>query len=224
MTDILDSESRSHAFERHLKREFSLENLNFIVAVVHYRRLCEKVTHNSHSTIGMLNLEKKTCRKMQEISMQPFGLSCNPMSVDRSNGSYNSIPPTPSCGPLMSELDTSSPFCRSAVSDLGNTAKHRSKRTPLLSWIDSKMELCADKEKIALFIFDEYCNRGAPQEINLGRRERNELVEFFSHSIEDPDKLNTIFDHAFDSILDLLENDSLRRFRRHYRCSKMIKE
>jgi len=85
------------------------------------------------------------------------------------------------------------------------------------------MKLCADKENIALFIFDEYCNPRAPQEI-LGRRERNELVEFFSHSIEDPDKLNTIFDRAFDCVLDLLENDSLRRFRRHYSSGMMIKE
>jgi len=85
------------------------------------------------------------------------------------------------------------------------------------------MKLCADKENIALFIFDEYCNPRAPQEI-LGRRERNELVEFFSHSIEDPDKLNTIFDRAFDCVLDLLKNDSLRRFRRHYSSGKMIKE
>jgi len=153
MTDILDSESLFHAFERHLKREFSLENLNFIVAVVHYRRLCEMGTHNSNSTIGMLNHGKKTCRKLQEISMQPFGLSGNPMSVDRSNGSYNSNPPTPSCGQLLSELDTSSPLRKSAISDIGNTAKHRSKKTPRLSWIDKEMELCVDKENIAVFIW-----------------------------------------------------------------------
>jgi len=151
MTDILDSESRSHAFERHLKREFSLENLNFIVAVVHYRRLCEKGTHNSNSTIGMLHRGKNTCRKLQEISMQPFGLSGKPMSVYRSNGSYNSNPPTPSCG--LSELDTSSPLRKSAISDIGNTAKHRSKKTPRLSWIDKEMELCVDKENIAVFIW-----------------------------------------------------------------------
>jgi len=182
MTDILDSESLFHAFERHLKREFSLENLNFIVAVVHYRRLCEKGTHNSNSSIGILNPGTNTCRKLQEISMQPFGVSGNPMSVD--NGSYNSNPPTPSRGPLLSELDTSSPLRKSAISDIGNTVKHRSKRTPRLSWIDSEMELCDDKETIALFIFEEYCNRGAPQAINLGMPERNELAEFFSHSMK----------------------------------------
>jgi len=184
MTDILEIESLFQAFERHLKREFSLENLNFIVAVVHYRRLCEKGTHNSNSTIGMLNRGKNTCRKLQEISMWPFGLSRNPMSVYRSNGSYNPNPPTSSCSPLLSELDTSSPLRKSAISDIGNTVKHRSKRTPRLSWIDSEMELCDDKETIALFIFEEYCNRGAPQAINLGMPERNELAEFFSHSMK----------------------------------------
>jgi len=181
--DILDSESLFDSFERHLKREFSLENLNFIVAVVHYRRLCEERTHNSHSTSGMLGRGKNTCRKMQDISMQPFG------------DAFNLVPLIPTCG--------------------GNIIKHRNKRTPRLSWIESEVELCADKENTALFIFDEYCDRGAPQEINLNRRERNELVEFFSHSIKDPYKLNTIFDSAFESILDLLENDSLKRFRIH---------
>jgi len=85
------------------------------------------------------------------------------------------------------------------------------------------LELFVDKETTALFIFDEFCACGAPQEINLGRRDRDELVEFFSHSIKDTYKLHTIFDRAFDSVLDLLENDSLMRFKRRSRY-RMIKE
>jgi len=185
------------------------------VAVVHYRRLFEERTHNRHIRIGMLSREKNTCRKMQEISMQPFG------------GAFNLIAPTSTCGPLLngldSELGTSSPFARSTISDLGNIVTHMSKRTPRLSWLESEVELCADKEKKALFIFDEYCDRGAPQGINLSRRERNELVEFFSHSIKDPDKLKTIFDRAFDSVLELLENDTVIRFKRRASFAKMVK-
>jgi len=127
--DILDNESLFQSFKRHLKREFSLENINFIVAVVQYRRLCEERTHNSHGTLGMLNRGKNTCQKMQEISMQPSG------------GSFNSIHLTPTYGPLLnglnSELDTSLPLRRSAISDVGNMAKYRNKRTPRLSWIES---------------------------------------------------------------------------------------
>jgi len=78
-------------------------------------------------------------------------------------------------------------------------------------------------EDTAFFIFDEYCDRGAPQEINLSKRERKELLEFFSSSPVEPTELCTIFDAAFDSIMDLLENDSLRRFRRYYNFDKLLK-
>jgi len=223
--DILNSESRFQAFERHLKREFSLENLNFIVAVVHYRRLCEELTHNSNSSVGMLYCGKNTCRAMKDISMQPFGLPGNLMSVETSYDSFNLTPLTPTCGPLLRGLDpelgNSSPLLRPPEKIID---KRMSRRTPRLSWIESEMELCGDKENIALFIFDEYCDRGAPQEINLSRRVRHELIEFFSHSIKDPDKLKSIFDRAFDSVLDLLENDSLKRFRRNFSFSNIIKD
>jgi len=36
MTNVLESKSLFQAFERHLRKEFSLEHLNFVVAIVHY--------------------------------------------------------------------------------------------------------------------------------------------------------------------------------------------
>jgi len=78
-------------------------------------------------------------------------------------------------------------------------------------------------EDTAFFIFDEYCDWGAPQEINLSRRKRKELLKFFTSSPVEPTGLCTIFDAAFDSIIDLLENDSLRRFKIHSNFNDSLK-
>jgi len=40
--EILEYKPAFHAFETHLRREFAVENLNFIVEVVHFRRIIEK--------------------------------------------------------------------------------------------------------------------------------------------------------------------------------------
>jgi len=42
VTDVLESQSLFQAFEKHLKSEFSLEHINFIVHVVHYGRMWEE--------------------------------------------------------------------------------------------------------------------------------------------------------------------------------------
>jgi len=78
-------------------------------------------------------------------------------------------------------------------------------------------------EDTAFFIFEEYCDRGAPQEINISKRERKEIFEFFSSSLIDPTELCTVFDSAFDAVMDLLANDSLRRFRRTSSFGKFVK-
>jgi len=218
MMDILECESLFWAFERHLKREFSLENLNFIVAVMQYRQFCEKHRYTSQDRESIHIYNKETNPKTKEISMQRLRVSICAMKGEAPNGSYVSILTTPPDIVQVNGLDfksrTSPPNRKSPIfrkeihRKMSNTAPH-------LTWVTSQIDVCAGEQKNALFIFDEYCDRGAPQEINISRRERNELVDFFSHSVLNPDELTTIFDHAFDSILDLLANDSLRRFRRH---------
>jgi len=222
---ILECESLFQAFEKHLKREFSLENLNFIVAVEHYRRLCENRAHTCRNRIGNLSHGKKTVRKTQEISMQPYGVFVVPASADTSNSSFVSTL-TSTVNPLSSTMESELGISshRRTPSDYDSTGRHGRKKTPRLSWIKSHVDFCGDKQSTAIFIFEEYCDCGAPQEINLSRRERNELREYFSHSNIDPGRLNTIFDNAFESVLDLLANDSLRRFRRHSSFSKIYKD
>jgi hypothetical protein len=78
MMDILECEFMFQAFQRHLKREFSLENLNFIVNVVHYRRLCwEHINTNDNKTV-LNSSSKETAQKRQDISSQSIALSINP--------------------------------------------------------------------------------------------------------------------------------------------------
>jgi len=69
MTNILESKRLFRAFEKHLKREFSLEHLNFVVAIVHYKRLCEKRNFKCQNQNEKCTLDD--CLKLEEISMQP---------------------------------------------------------------------------------------------------------------------------------------------------------
>lgn len=223
MVDVLESEGLFHAFERHLKREFSLENLNFIVAVVHYRRLCDERSLNMSNNNTMPTQGRNKSTKMKEISMQPYPISRNSNSADTSIMVSAEAPISLiGEGGVDCKLRTS-PSSYWLPSDRSKKNKNVGKQIPRLEWIKSQIEVSADKQDNAVFIFDEYCARGAPQEINISRGARDELVEFFSRPVIRPDELNTIFNRAFDNILDLLANDSLRRFRRHSSFNKLTK-
>lgn len=224
--DILECEGLFQAFERHLKREFSLENLNFLVAVVQFRQLCEenKYSWEDHDSIRLNGNE--TTSKTQKISMKPLGISTNTLNWRTSIDSYSWLPTTPPDVYILNGIDwesqTSAP---NSKTPWGLTKKNKEigKSAPRLTWVESQLDIFADEQKSALFIFAEYCDRGAPQEINISKTERTALVEFFSRSEINPDELTTVFDRSFDSILDLLENDSLRRFKRRSSFHKLIK-
>jgi len=201
VTDVLECPSLFQAFERHLKREFTLEHLNFIVAVVHFRRLCDERNRGQSRKIKLIRGEDDV-PKSREISMQAWDSAMNVCGSDTSNGSSVATSTLSSAGRRVS------------------SNRRRSRPTPRLHWIKSQIKREADKQTTATFIFDEYCDRGAPQEINLSKEDRDHLIQFFSHSELDDDELSNIFNRAFDSVLDLLENDSLRRFRR---CSSFDK-
>jgi len=221
MTDILDSQSLFRAFQRHLKREFSLEHLNFIVAVVHFRRLCEERSKKGQNRKIMQIRGEDSVPKAREISMQSYAIVANLTGSMTSNGSVLSTSNTRASvllqrGGVDFESPTSAPYRLSQT--------RISKPTPRLSWIQSQIELGADKEDTAIFIFDEYCDWGAPQEINLSKKDRDHLIQFFSYDELDQDELNNIFNPAFDSVLDLLEKDSFRRFRMHSSFSKNTRD
>jgi len=72
-------------------------------------------------------------------------------------------------------------------------------------------EETGDLETIAREIFNTYCARGAPQEINAGDQQR--LTELFSRDYLDEGDLYHVFDKAFKVVVQLLTNDSLMRFR-----------
>lgn len=223
MMDVLENEGLFQAFERHLKREFSLENLNFIVAVVHYRRLCDERSHNMpHNNSKRIHGRNKS-REVKEISMQPYRISRNAHSGDTSIMVSAGTPVSLISGRGVDSELRKSPASYFSPCDRSKMSENVSKQNPRLNWIKSNIEVSADKQDNAVFIFDEYCDRGAPQEINISRGARDELVEFFSRPVIRPDELNTIFNRAFDSIMDLLANDSFRRFRRHSSFHKFTK-
>jgi len=218
MMDILGSKSLFQAFERHLKKEFSLEHLNFIVAIVHYKRLCTE--RNLKPLKQKVTLDE--CLMSREISMQPV---CFTDSRSSENELIVSTGITQTAGIALvgveSELSMITKF-PSKVIRQKKGSRLINKLAPMLWWVKSDIEVWSDMEDTAFFIFDEYCDRGAPQEINISKSERKEILEFFSSPRIDPAKLCTIFDPAFDSVVELLENDSLRRFGRDSCFNKLV--
>jgi len=222
MTDVLESKSLFEAFEKHLKSEFSLEHLNFVVAIIHYKRLCEERNHKRQDQKGTFN----ECQKLREMSMQPACFTDCKTSENTIHGSNMSTEITQTAdivsGGVNSEL-CMLPKYPSKLTRQQKGSKCISELAPVLYWIKSDIRVWSDVEDTAFFIFDEYCDRGAPQEINISKSERKPLVEFFSSSLIDYAELCTIFDPAFDSVMVLLENDSLRRFRRNSNFNKFVK-
>jgi len=71
-----------------------------------------------------------------------------------------------------------------------------------------------DVSEIALFIFDEFCNHNAFQEVNLSKKIKRGLTEAFAGgALTDGVTLSTVFDDAFELVLGMLKNDSMRRFK-----------
>jgi len=140
INDILSNASICNQFEDHLRKEFSLENLNFL----------------------------KTCERFQEFLR--FSDNCS-----LSEGA---------------EEDFRSEF---------------------------KISLCCSndfrnrKSVMARYIYEQFCARGSPQEINLSREIRNQLRQQFEGS--NLVCSEEVFDRAINCIKDLLTNDSLRRFK-----------
>jgi len=215
VTDVLECQSLFQAFERHLKREFSLEHINFIVDVVHYRRMWEERNRKQNEKLRKIRGEDSFPRT-EQISMQVWNSASNVCSSDNSN--ISSLSTTTNGTLARAGVDFESPSSTPYRSS--PPIRRMSRPAPRLNWLNSQTEVGADKQGRAVFIFTEYCDRGAPEEINLSKKDRDELVEFFSSPVLEEHMLSTIFDRAFDSVLDLLENDSLRRFRMNSCFSK----
>jgi len=73
------------------------------------------------------------------------------------------------------------------------------------------MEIPSLKSSMERYIFEQFCVRGAPQEINLSREISRKLRDQFD--LNDSLFGEEIFDDAIECIKELLTNDSLRRFR-----------
>jgi hypothetical protein len=161
MMDILKCECLFQAFQRHLKREFSLENLNFIVNVVQYRRLSEEHINPNDNNTDLYSSSKKTAQKRQEISPQPITVTIIPTLRKTCISSTSAS----RCGcplPLgtYSEIGNSSSNCKSPRI-LYNKQELGKKNTRQITWIKSEINFIADKYEAGLFIFEEYC-AGAP--------------------------------------------------------------
>jgi len=221
MTNVLKSKSLFEAFERHLKREFSLEHLNFVVAIVHYKKLCEERNHEPQNK----KCPHDECIKSREISMKSVSFIDCKTSKNTIDDANMSTEITQTTGIVSGGVDSELHILPKDPPKLARQQKGSkwiSELAPMLYWIKSDINVWSDMKDTAFFIFKEYCDRGAPQEINISKEVRKKLLEFFSSSLKDPAEFCTIFDPAFDSVMDLLENDSLRRFRRNSSFNRLV--
>jgi len=143
---VLKDENLFTNFEEQLKREFNVENLNFLVSCIHYSRTV--------------------------IAQGQFGIGTSFTELE--NETFN-----------------------------------------MLNWRGTLGEEDADPNKIARFIYNEFCVRGAPQEINLNENTSRRLSTRMKnlsnvYNYAEPE----LFIEAFDFIKDQLENDSVIRFKR----------
>jgi len=73
------------------------------------------------------------------------------------------------------------------------------------------MDIPSRKSSMARYIYEQFCVRNAPQEINLSREIIRKLRDHFENY--DSPFTAEIFDDAIECIKDLLANDTLRRFK-----------
>lgn len=163
MDDVLHNETIFRQFEQHLKKEFSIENLNFLKTVIYLRQ----IRHRPRQ------------------------------SVDRSNSGART--------PRLQAKDSLTLPDRITATSVESVEELR------MHWMRSTSKKHKRVTSVARFIYEEFCVVDAPQEINLGRLVMKKLQKHFSKSMTFPPPIN-IFDEAYKSIVDLLTNDSLRRF------------
>jgi len=137
MVNVLGSKRWFQAFEKHLKREFSLEHLNFVVAIVHYKRLCAK--RNRKPQKQKITLDQ--CIKSTDISMQPVCFTDSKTSENAVNVS-TAITQTAGIGlgGLESEY-TMIPKSPSKRTRPKKGSRWISKLAPMLYWIKSDVEV-----------------------------------------------------------------------------------
>jgi len=138
-------------FEDQLKQEFSLENLNFLVSCINYRRIA--------------------------IRQGNFGIE-------------------------------------SSFSETEHETFH------MLNWRETIADDNCDPNAIANFIWNEYCARGAPQEINLDKETRQRLSARMGKlsNVYNNAQLD-LFSEAYHLIYDELENDPVLRFKKNLTIS-----
>jgi len=137
--EIMGLSSIRKQFEEHLRKEYSLENLNFLQS-------CERY----HELLGESNKSSVSCDETECRADDTISLRCS-------------------------------------------------------------MEIPNRKSSMARYIFEQFCKRGAPQEINLSREISRKLRDRFKTN--DSPFGEDIFDDAIECIKDLVTNDSLRRFK-----------
>jgi len=143
---VLKDENLFEKFKKQLKREFRVQNLNFLVSCIHYKRAV--------------------------IAQGNFGI-----------------------GTSFSESD--------------------SETFDMLNWLGAIGDEDTDPCKTARFIHNEFCVRGAPQELNLNENISGRLsarMKNLSNVCNYAER--ELFSEAFDFIKDTLANDSLIRLKR----------
>jgi len=146
---VLKNENLFKAFEKQLRQEFSIENLNFLVSCIQYRRTV--LFQGANESSSQLDSEPENFEQLH------WRDSVKPETLAKRN---SNIP------------------------------------------------------KMARYIYNEYCERGAPQWINLDRQTARALsnrIKNLSNICDYPEL--DIFSDAFNHIHDLLSNDPLRRFK-----------
>lgn len=146
---ILKNENLFKKFEKHLTQEHSIENLNFLVSCIQYRR----------TVLYQGAIESSNCSDSEPENFEQLHWR-------------NSVKP--------------------------QTLANRNSNIP----------------KMARLIYNEFCQTGSPQWINLGKETARLLsrrIKNLSNICDYPEL--DIFSEAFDCIRDLLSNDSLRRFK-----------
>jgi len=143
---VLKNENLFKKFEKQLKREFGVQNLNFLVSCIHYNRTV--------------------------IAQGKFGIGTS--FTETENETFD-----------------------------------------MLNWLGPIGEEDTDSSKIARFIDNEFCVRGAPQELNLNEnisRRLSARMKNLSNVYNYAER--ELFTEAFDFIKDTLTNGPLIRLKR----------
>jgi len=112
-------------------------------------------------------------------------------------------------------------YCRSVMlqgdfgieSSSSNETEFDNEGERRLNWRKTLASVENDPNEIARFIFEEYCQQGAPQEVNLTEQMRKRLAGRMKMLLNVCNYAERdIFSEAFDCIYNLLSNDSMLRF------------